>query len=101
MLFLTSNESDVVFRSAVVAAFSNRKKARVKIHHSAGYRWVSEFESLGPDSALIFLTVLAEKEIDSSQQKIPTFNIYVTSIQHSLFTFCSAWKLLDWKEKLE
>ena len=36
-------------------------------HHSAGYRRVSEFEGLGPNSALIFLTVLAEKEMNIIQ----------------------------------
>ena len=83
MLFLTSNESDVVFRSAVVAAFSNRKKARVKIHHSAGYRWVSEFESLGPDSAFIFLFWLKKKQTVVSKRQ--PHSIFMLQASNTVF----------------
>ena len=66
LVMFLSTYSGALFCTAVVAVFFSIKKANVA--YSAGYRRVPEFESLGPNSALIFLTVLAEKEMNIIQQ---------------------------------
>ena len=71
LVMFLSTYSDVLFCTAVVAVFFSIKKANVA--YSIGYRRVPEFESLGLNSALIFLTVLAETEMNIIQQEMLIF----------------------------